>query len=113
MLLFRGPTAASSLPGFRPFVQRLGKFAINGRRLHLMMYDRFGMIGMGHPGMMFILAVIVLVPAWRVCSKAGYSGWLSLFVPVPIANVVFLYFLGFSEWPLERRFSSPAGPTPG
>lgn len=63
---------------------------------------------MGGPWMMLVVGILVVVPAWRICVKAGYSGWLSLLVLVPIANLLLLYFLGFAEWPLERRMS-PSG----
>jgi hypothetical protein len=44
------------------------------------------------------LALTVL-PLWRICKKAGFSGYLSLWALVPIANVVLLFFLAFSDWP--------------
>lgn len=53
--------------------------------------------------MMLVASLLVIVPMWRICAKAGYSGWLSLLLLVPIANLLLLYFLGFSEWPIERR----------
>jgi hypothetical protein len=56
-----------------------------------------------HPFMMLLAAVFVIVPAWRICSKAGYPGWLALLFLLPIANLVLWYFLAFAEWPLERR----------
>jgi hypothetical protein len=77
-----------------------------------MFFHRYGM----HDGfwMMLLVAVLVIVPTSRICSKAGYSGWLSLLVLVPIANLLLLYFLAFAEWPLERRVSGlrppPAAP---
>ncbi len=51
---------------------------------------------------MLVFAAIVVRPFWRICTKAGYSGWLSLLVVIPLANVIFFYFLGFSEWPALR-----------
>ena len=68
-----------------------------------MMNEVTGM--MGGPWMMLVVAVLVVVPVWRICTKAGYSGWLSLLILVPIVNLVLLYFLAFAEWPLERRDS--------
>ena len=75
-----------------------------------MMHDGYGMM----PGswMMLVIAVLVVVPVWRICAKAGYSGWLSLLVLVPVANLLLLYFLGFAEWPIERRVSASRSPTP-
>ena len=64
-----------------------------------MMLD--GMFGFG-PFWMLLIAAVVVLPFWRICTKAGYSGWLSLLVLIPVINVVFVYFLGFSEWPSLR-----------
>jgi len=55
--------------------------------------------------MMLFMGILVIFPIWRICVKAGYSGWLSLLVLIPIGNLFLLYFLGFSEWPLERKVS--------
>jgi hypothetical protein len=60
-----------------------------------------GMSGSGLVWMLFV-SVLVVVPFWRITEKAGYSGWLSLLVLVPLANLLFLYYLAFSEWPRQR-----------
>ncbi len=69
-----------------------------------MMQNGFWML---NPVVMLVVALLVVVPVWRICVKAGYSGWLSLLVLVPIANLLLLYFLAFAEWPVERRASPP------
>ena len=66
-----------------------------------MMGDGYGM--MGGPWMMLVFGVLVVVPVWRICQKAGYSGWLSLLVFVPLVNLLLLYYLAFAEWPLVRK----------
>ncbi len=71
-----------------------------------MMQDE--MSGFGLLWMLFFL-VLVLLPFWRICTKAGYSGWLSLLVLIPLANLIFLYFLGFSDWPSLRGDGSTDG----
>ena len=43
--------------------------------------------------------VFVLVPYWRIFKRAGFSPVLSLLMIVPIANIIMLYYLAFSEWP--------------
>ncbi len=53
--------------------------------------------------MWLIMAVIIILPFWFIFSKAGYSGWLSLLIVVPIINIVTLYFLAFSTWPSQRE----------
>ena len=71
-----------------------------------MMQD--GMSGFG-PLWMLLISAIVVLPFFRICTKAGYSGWLSLLVLIPIVNMGFVYFLGFSEWPSLRGDRSTSG----
>jgi uncharacterized membrane protein YhaH (DUF805 family) len=52
--------------------------------------------------LMLIFAIIVITPIWRICTKAGYSGWLSLLMVIPFANLILLYFLAFADWPILR-----------
>ena len=49
-----------------------------------------------------LFSAIVVVPFWRICTKAGYSGWLSFLAVIPVANVFLVYFLGFSDLPSLR-----------
>jgi hypothetical protein len=57
------------------------------------------------PWMMILVSLLIIIPVWRICSKAGYPGWISLAVLIPIGNILLLYFLGFATWPLERKAS--------
>src|SRR2546422_633454 len=54
------------------------------------------------PLMMLVVAALVIVPFWLIFAKAGFSGWLSLLMVVPVANIVMLYVLAFSAWPSLR-----------
>ncbi|MBN2190189.1 MAG: hypothetical protein JW728_03165 [Candidatus Aureabacteria bacterium] len=49
------------------------------------------------------MIVLVVVIWWRIISKTGYPGALSLLMFVPVANVVLIFILAFSEWPVERE----------
>ncbi len=60
--------------------------------------------------MMLIFAALWVIPFWLIFTKAGYSKWLSLLMLVPIVNVIILYFLAFSTWPIHRTANVP--PTP-
>ena len=61
-------------------------------------------MGFGQLIMMLVWIVIVVVPFWKITTKAGYSGWLSLLMIVPLVNLAFLYFLAFAKWPsLEKQ----------
>ena len=46
--------------------------------------------------------VVVIWPVWRICSKAGFSGALSLLILLPGLNLCLLYFLALAEWPALR-----------
>lgn len=48
---------------------------------------------------MIVVGAIVVVPFWKICTKAGFPGALSLLVLIPLVNVVFLYVLAFADWP--------------
>ena len=51
------------------------------------------------PLMMLVFAALIIVPFWFIFAKAGFSGWLSLLMVVPIANIITLYIFAFLLWP--------------
>jgi hypothetical protein len=63
--------------------------------------------GFGLPWL--IVAVIAVVPFWRICARVGYSPWLSLLILIPLVNLVFIYYLAFSEWPSQKTGTATAG----
>ena len=68
------------------------------------------MIAFAAPGPMELLvvlfmAVIAVLPFWMISSKAGFPGWISLAILIPVLNVILLFFLAFAEWPALRRVS--------
>jgi hypothetical protein len=56
-----------------------------------------------------IIAIIIVLPFWRICEKAGYPGIVALLLFVPLINLVFLYWLAFSDWPSLRRSDRVTG----
>ncbi|GCE19187.1 hypothetical protein [Dictyobacter kobayashii] len=52
-----------------------------------------------------ISIVIALIIWWRIFSKAGYSGAMSILMLVPIANLVAICILAFGEWPIQRELN--------
>jgi uncharacterized membrane protein YhaH (DUF805 family) len=46
----------------------------------------------------FVMLPIVIIPYWKIFSKAGFSGWLSLLILFPFVNLIVLYIVAFSEW---------------
>lgn len=61
------------------------------------------------PVMMVVCAALIIVPFWFIFRRAGHSPWLSLLMVVPLANVVMLYFLAFSDWPRLRDVEAKQG----
>ncbi len=57
----------------------------------------------GHGIGMLVAFAVLLLPFWRITTKAGYSGFWSLLMFVPFVNLLFLYILAFSRWPALRR----------
>jgi len=46
--------------------------------------------------------LIYIIPAWRIVSKAGFPGALSLLMLVPVVNLILLWVFAFVEWPVQR-----------
>ncbi len=43
-----------------------------------------------------IIAMLVVIPLWRIVARAGYPGALSLSIFIPPLALVLLYFLAFA-----------------
>lgn len=69
-----------------------------------------GGIGFGGMGLwmganwffMLIVAILVVLPFWKIFSRAGFSGWLSLLMLVPMINLIVLYVVAFAPWSPDR-----------
>ena len=46
----------------------------------------------------FVFLPVLLIPYWRIFSRAGFSGWLSILIVVPIVNLIVLYYVAFARW---------------
>jgi uncharacterized membrane protein YhaH (DUF805 family) len=47
-----------------------------------------------------LLALLLIVPSWRIFERAGYSGFYALFHLVPvIGSFVVMVILAFGDWP--------------
>jgi hypothetical protein len=53
--------------------------------------------------LLVIIGLLVILPYWKIFSKAGFSGWWSLTLIVPILNFIMLFYLAFAEWPVHRE----------
>ncbi|HLL78845.1 MAG TPA: hypothetical protein VKT25_05060 [Ktedonobacteraceae bacterium] len=56
---------------------------------------------------LFSLAIFifVIVVYWRIVSKAGYNGAMSLLLFIPIANIIMIIIFAFSEWPIQKELN--------
>ena len=52
-----------------------------------------------------IAIIFFVIIYWRIFSKAGYSGALSLLMFIPIANIIVLCVLAFGKWPIHKELN--------
>lgn len=66
-------------------------------------------------GVFIYLVVIVLaliIPTWRICNRAGYSGAMSLLHLIPgVGTLIVFAILAFGTWPAGEATQGP--PQPG
>ena len=72
------------------------------------MVDLFPYIGFGEIlVLLFVFSlipvIILMIPMWRIFARTGMGGALSLLMLIPLVNLVMLYVLAFSDWPIERE----------
>jgi hypothetical protein len=46
----------------------------------------------------FVGIFIYIIPFWMIFKKAGFSPWMALLLFIPLANIIILYVLAFSQW---------------
>ncbi len=71
-----------------------------------MMMDNWTLMtgyGVFHWLIFVAMVAIVLYPLGRILNRIGLSPFWSLLVFVPFVNLIFLWVLAFSEWPVERK----------
>jgi hypothetical protein len=67
------------------------------------------------PFIVILGMIVVLIPIWFICKKAGFSPWLSLLSIIPLGGVILLYVLAFADWktsPLPQQVWQPPSPQP-
>lgn len=66
--------------------------------------DMFGnTMWAGHWLWMLVMAIVVVVPVWRLCQRLGYPGWMGILILIPMVNLALLYFIAFTDWPKDRN----------
>jgi hypothetical protein len=51
------------------------------------------------------MGLLVVLPYWKIFSKAGFSGWFCLTQLVPIINLIAFFYWAFAEWPIQRELN--------
>ncbi len=54
------------------------------------------------PIAILVNVLLVVLPFWKICTKAGFPGPLALLMVVPFANIVLPFYIAFAEWPALR-----------
>ncbi len=49
-----------------------------------------------------IANIVLVIPFWFIFKKAGFSPWLAVLMFVPLANIIILYVVAFSQWRVAR-----------
>lgn len=52
---------------------------------------------------LIFVGLIVILPYWKIFSKAGFPGWYSFLLLVPILNLIMIFYLAFAEWPIHKE----------
>jgi hypothetical protein len=63
---------------------------------------------------MLIAWVIVIIPFWQIYKKAGFPPAIAFLMIVPLANIITLYVVAFSQWKTAPTMAMayPAYPPP-
>ena len=57
--------------------------------------------------MALIVIPVFIVPYWRIFSRVGFAGALSLLMIVPLANLIVLYYVAFARWKVKSEGALP------
>lgn len=56
-----------------------------------------------------IIFIFQMYCYWRVAMKSGYPGAYSLFMLIPVVNIIIALIWVFSEWPVEAELKRCRG----
>ena len=52
---------------------------------------------------MILFVSVIVIPFWMICKKAGFLPLLSLLILIPFVNILFIFYLGFADWPSLKQ----------
>ena len=50
-----------------------------------------------------VVFLLTVIPFWKICTKAGFPGPLSLLMIVPVANAILPFYIAFADWPVLKN----------
>jgi len=58
-----------------------------------------------------ILSLLQVVAFWKILGRMGFPPWLAIMASIPIVNLVLLYYVAMTPWPIDQRTppSRPGG----
>ena len=59
-----------------------------------------------------IVGLVIVLPFWKIFTKAGFPGPLAVLVIIPFVNILMIFFLAFAEWPALKGRSGGVPPQP-
>jgi hypothetical protein len=48
---------------------------------------------------LLIVGLIIVLPFWKIFSKAGFNGVLAVLMIIPFVNLFMIFYLAFADWP--------------
>ena len=61
-----------------------------------------GGLSVFHLVIVIVVLILYFIPVVKILNKAGYSGWWSLLILVPLVNIIMFYVFAFADWPALR-----------
>jgi uncharacterized membrane protein YhaH (DUF805 family) len=56
------------------------------------------------------LAMVTLIPVYRILQRTGFSGWWCLLSLIPAVGFILLWYFAYAEWPaLDNNSPGPFG----
>src|ERR1700748_1102140 len=71
--------------------------------------ERNGAFSIWHWIILLLWICVFGVPFWRIVGRTGNSAALSLLLLVPIANIMFLWWMAFGKWSVINGDADTAG----
>ena len=61
-------------------------------------------------GLVVAFSILMMVPWFFIYKKAGFHPAMGCLMFLPIVNVVMMFVLAFTEWPIERELRNQRVP---